>query len=258
MVLTIFGAGWFAGIAGDHGLFPCSHLVTYRYLGYFAPLLVAYPAGLLLQRWLDSRAPQWKSTAVRLGWCIMTLLTGAIAYGECRAALNCANLYAITPEMAFVRDELIPATAPNSIIMTEDLRLTSYLVCESDRKTYIGYASVSLAPTGELIDRLMIPSIVLGRPFKEFEREHYRAAWGLPQGPNGQHWVLHHGGDIQPVPKEVLAERYQNLKQLPVDELFWRYRFDYAYFPTQKPVEPYSSQFTPTTVPGLFQHVPSP
>lgn len=253
LVLTEFIAGWFAGIAGDWGLFPCSHLINYRYLSYLAPLMVAYPAALLLNQ---ARA-QGHQTAVTIlktaGALGMLFSLVAILHGEARAALNCAPLYGIPPEIAKIRDEVIPATPPGSVIMTDDLRVTSYLVCESNRKTYIGYASVSLAPTGELIDRLMIPSIVVGRSFEEFERDHYARACGLPQGPNGQHWVLHHGGDIQPVPKEVLAERYEGLRRLPAEDLFHRYRFDFAYFQGVSPIEPYGSLLRPTKVEGLYQ-----
>lgn len=253
IVLTVFGAGWLAGIAGDWGFFPCSHLVTYRYLGYLAPLLAAYPAGLLLQQEFEGRSRRQQLAVSQLGAVTAALLTLVIVFGEVRAAQNCAKLYAITPQMAFVRDQVIPATKPRSVIMTEDLRLTSYLVCESDRKTYIGYASVSLAPTGELIDRLMIPSILLGRTFEEFEKDHYQAAWGLPQGPSGQHWVLHHGGDRQPVPQRDLAARYQGLQKLSAEDLFRRYRFDYAYFPDQPPVAPYAARLKLSKVPGLYE-----
>ena len=253
LVMTFIVTGWWLGMAGHWGLFPSPHLINYRYLCYLAPLLVAYPFRLRLQDFWDHTGQQWKWTIQRLGQAAMLLLLTGIVYGEYRAARNCKHLYVITPGMARVRDLVIPATPAESVILTDDLRLTSYLVCETDRHSYIGYASVSLAPTSELIDRLMIPSIIAGRSFEEFESRHYYAGFGVPNGPNGMHWVLHHGGDLAPVPRPKLVEQFDRLQKLPAEALIHRYHFDYAFYPAASPAPRFTEYLRPTKVPGLYQ-----
>ena len=247
LLVTSFITGWAPGILGQYELFPDPFLIPFRYLSYLTPLLLAYPIRL----WSEA-----KST--RKSWLNALLVALAIGYGsllfigEIAAGINDAHLMVVSPEVARFRNEALPKTSPKSTILADDLRIVSYLVCETDRNTTIGYASVSNAGTTELIERLMIPSILVDRSFDEFYAEHYEKGYGLPQGPSGQHWVLHHGGDNHPVPREQLAAMYGAIKALPEREIVDRYPFDSAYIRSGRLAPRFSELLEQTDVESFY------
>ena len=241
---------WLPGIPGHYGLFPDPFLIPLRYTSYLAPLLVGYPVAL----WIRSAGPAWAVGRSGRRWATAATAayTALLLYGEIAAGRNNAHLYVVTPEMARFRDAVLRDTQQQSIVMTDDLRLTSFLVCETDRYSYVGYGSSSNASTDELVERLMIPSIVAGLAFDEFYLEHYMRGFGLPNGPSGAHWALHHGGDTAPRTEADLRSMYDRLAALPPAKLLARHDFDYAYLTASPPVAPYLDFFDETPTDDLY------
>jgi hypothetical protein len=253
LIATAFTV-WIPGLLGHAGMFPQPWLIPLRCLAFLIPLLVGYPAVL----WVRAARPQWFAAS----WTRRLTVAATIAYvallfhGEYAAGRNNAHLFAVTSEMARFRDAVVENTPAESIVLCDDLRLVSYLVCETDRYAYIGYGASSNAATDELIERLMIPCVMHGKSFEQFYAEHYLAGYGLPHGPTGAHWALHHGGDARPMQPEWLRERYEHLSRLDARALVERYPFDYLYLDPVKLDARFGPLFEPTAEAGLLRKVP--
>jgi hypothetical protein len=218
---------WVPGLLGQYGLFPQPWLIPLRCLCFTMPALVGYPAVL----WFRAARPRWTATrwASGLGVAAMLGYAALLIYGEYAAGRNNAHLFAVTPEMARCRDAVVANTPPQSIVLCDDLRLVSYLACETDRYSFIGYGASSNARTDEMLERLMIPCVLQDMPFEQFHAEYYVVGHGLPYGPTGAHWALHHGGDARPVGVERLRAMYDGLGRLDAAELVAHYPFDFLY-----------------------------
>lgn len=218
---------WIPGLLGHAGLFPQPWLIPLRCLCFLVPLLVGYPAVLWFQaarpRWAAMRSSRTLGVAATLGY------LAVLFHGEYAAGRNNAHLFAVTPEMARCRRDVLEISPPASILLCDDLRLVSYLVCETDRYSLIGYGASSNATTQEMLERLMIPCVLQGLSFDQFHTNYYAVGHGLPSGPTGAHWALHHGGDARPVEVEILRGMYATLNQLDAAALVRRYPFDYLY-----------------------------
>lgn len=247
--------GWLPGILGNYGLFPDPFLIPLRYLSYLAPALLGYAVAELAR----AKRPQFEWTATPR----KTMLAATAAYavlltfGEWSAGRNNSHLYTIPDDVAAARDAILAETPPRSVILTDDLRLAYYLVCETDRYSYVGYGSSSNASTDELVERLMIPSLLAGRSFDAFWREDYQASRGLPWGPTGAHWALHHSGDVSPLPVETLRTMYERLDALTAEELLSRYGVDYIYTTSGPVTAKYARACQSTTAAALVRIVPT-
>lgn len=235
---------WIPGLFGHYGLFPQPWLIPLRCLSFLVPALVAYPAVL----WFRAARPRWthRRLARSLGIAAVIAYAALLFHGEYAAGRNNAHLYAVTPEIARCRDAVLANTPPQAIVLCDDLRLVSYLVCETDRYTYIGYGASSNASTDELLERLMIPCILQGLSFDRFHADYYVAGHGLPQGPTGAHWALHHGGDARPIAVERLRQMYDALTRLAPQEVIDRYPFDALYLDPPRLDARFRPLFEPT------------
>lgn len=251
MMFATAGTVWIPGLLGHAGLFPQPWLIPLRCLSFLVPVLVGYPAML----WFRAATPRWAISP----WSRRSALAAILAYaallfhGEYAAGRNNAHLYAITPEMARFRVAVLGHTPPESAVLSDDLRLVSLLVCETDRYAAIGYGASSNASTNELLERLMIPCVLQGMPFERFYADYYLAGRGLPDGPSGAHWALHHGGDVQPVAPERLRAMYERLSQLAARDLAALYPFDYLYLDPARLDARYRPFFAATPDPWLWR-----
>ncbi len=248
---------WIPGLFGQYGLFPQPWLIPLRCLCFVVPVLVGYPAVL----WFRAARPLWATArwARSLGIAATVAYAALLFHGEYAAGRNNAHLYAVTPEMARCRESILAHSPPQSTVLCDDLRLVSYLACETDRYSFIGYGASSNASTHELLERLMIPSVLQGMSFEQFHAQHYVVGRGLPHGPTGAHWALHHGGDARPIEFERLRAMYDALAHVEAGQLIARYPFDYLYIDPARLDERFRPLFEPTADVWLLRRtVPSP
>ena len=191
LVIGSLGSTWLSGICGYWLEFPQPWLIPLRIVSFVGPVIVAYPIA------------QWLARAQRQEWVGKWLTPianraavaycGLLVFGEISAGGNNASYYDITDRMDQFHTTVSAVGSTTAVILTDDLRLAAWLVCETDHSSFIGYGGSSNASNREMVERLMIPSIIQGRSFVDFYSGQYLGANGLIWGPSGEHWMLHHG-----------------------------------------------------------------
>jgi hypothetical protein len=248
---------WLAGMLGYWSHFPQPWLLPLRIVSYFVPLLVVYPA----TQWFKAARAPWSTSR----WLARSMKAATVAYcalvafAEFSAAKTNARQYELTEEMARFRDAIQSTSSANSVIMTDNLRLAAWLVCETDRNSFIGYGASSNASNVEMIERFMIPSIIVGRSFEDFYRTQYLGSNGLPDGPSGEHWALHHGSTAL---KNIftdnrLKKTYERLEAMSPEALLRRYRVDFIYSRSEQISRRFSPFIDPTGSEAMQQVVQS-
>lgn len=250
LVAASVGSTWLTGMLAYWRHFPQPWLIPLRIVSFFIPLIVGYP----IVQWLALPKTQrlknnWiypLGKRLAIGYC------GLLVFGEIAAAVNSASFYQITDEMQQFSTAL-KSVPPAAVILTDNLRLTAWLVCETDDYSFIGYGASSNAPNQEMIERFMIASVVQGRPFGEFYSQQYLGWNGLIWGPSGEHWTLHHGSGAlsEQYSYQKLEGIYNNLANMPPEELLRRYKFDFAFLPPNRIAARYQPYFESSATPVL-------
>jgi hypothetical protein len=242
-------ATWIPGLLSEALSFPTPWLIPLRIVSYLVPVLVAYP----LVQWLSALHPAWptKPWAKPLRVRAMAAYCALLIFGEFAAASRNADGYQITDEMSQFQNVVLTGTKPDSIVMTGDLRLAAWLVCETDRTSFIGYGSSSNASNAELLQRIMTVAILQGKSFDDFYNQCYRHGYGLPEGPSGEHWTLHHGSSGLSYGYARLKKLYSKLQKRSPRSLMHRYDCDYVYLPRDQIAAPFSELVVETSDPML-------
>jgi hypothetical protein len=252
-VVASVATAWLPGLFAAYGLFPQPWLIPLRCLCYVVPLLGASPA-LERLRYATAVCPRrqrvvgWAGLAAGFGYAALLI------NGEHAAGRNNAHLFATSQAIAQGLETVSAHTPSDATILTDDLRLTMALVGETDRYAYIGYGSVSNASNREMLERLMIPCVMQAMPFREFYEEHFVRGFGLPDGPSGEHWALHHGSSVLKVTPAELLRMYDELAARAPAALLARYPIDFVYLPPDRLDGRFRALLLPTADPWLLKN----
>jgi hypothetical protein len=101
--------------------------------------------------------------------------------------------------------------------------------------------------------------VLQGRSFDDFYQHHYLGFNGLPGGPSGEHWTLHHGSaDLRTLfPEKQLGKMYRSLVRRPAGELLRRFQCDYVYLPRDAIALRFQLFLEPTSEPFMQRIVGS-
>ena len=241
---------WLASVLAAMRLFPQPWLIPSRIASFLVPGLVAWPLVVWARNEWSAAARRW---AARVATAALVLYAVLLACGEVVSGVHNAPHYRLTRWMCAFRDAVQSHTESEATVMTDDLKLAAFLVNATDRYSYLGYGIASNASNEELLERLMVPCVLAGKTFDEFYEQHYRSGFGLPNGPSGGHWVLHHGMTTLDFDREFLAARYAALAALPGQSLLSRYVCDYVYLDADKVKPPYRELLEPTGSASLLR-----
>lgn len=240
---------WLASVLASMRLFPQPWLIPSRITSFLVPVVVAWPLVVWAKNEWSEAARRWATGIATAG---LVLYAGLLTCGEVVSGVHNAPHYRLTGPMCAFREAVEGQTESEATVMTDNLKLAALLVNATDRYSYVAYGIASNASNRELLERLMIPSVLVGKTFDEFYEHHYRHGFGLPNGPSGDHWVLHHGMTRLDFDPEFLAARYAELVALRPQAVLSRYACDYVYLDAHE-IEPrYRESLEPTGCPSLF------
>ncbi|NQT17000.1 MAG: hypothetical protein HQ582_29855, partial [Planctomycetes bacterium] len=211
---------WMASMLGTLRLFPQPWLIPSRIVCFILPVVVAWPLVIWARNEWSRTVCRWSARTAAAGFVLYALL---LASGEIAAGMYNSPHFAITDAMHVFRQTVEQHTKEMTVIMTDDLKLVSFLVNETNRYSFVGYGISSNASNEELTERLMIPCVVQGKDFREFLDQHWEKGFGLPEGPAGKHWIMHHGSENLNPSRERLEKTYQELVGLHPAEALSRY-----------------------------------
>jgi len=241
---------WLASALAAIRLFPQPWLIPSRITSFLVPVVVAWPLVVWAKNEWSAAARRWATGVAAAG---LVLYAALLTCGEVASGVHNAPHYQLTGAMCAFREAVEGQTESEATVMTDDLKLAALLVNATDRYSYLGYGIASNASNEELLERLMVPCVMKGKTFDQFYEQHYRKGFGLPNGPAGGHWVLHHGMTTTDFDRELLAAKYSELVDLRAQELLSRYACDYVYLGADEVEQRYRELLEPTGSPSLFR-----